>query len=186
MSSKIGEHFSNKKFYYIWFLIAAAMVWLDRFTKNLVAANMELKETINLIKFGDTEVLNIYYCLNTGAAFSKLDGQRRLLIAVTSVVIIGLFVMMLIGKIKKPIHIAAVWLVIGGGIGNLIDRVFNEGKVIDFIDFRLINFPIFNVADICAVVGAGLVVLTVIIDEVRGYRKRKKQVSEDGSGDGKA
>lgn len=186
LSSKIGEHFSKKKLYYIWLLIAAALVGLDRFTKWLVTTNMELKETINLIKFGDTEILNIYYCLNTGAAFSKLDGHRWLLIAVTSVVLIGLLGLVIIGKIKRPIHIAAVGLVIGGGIGNLIDRVFNDGKVIDFIDVRLINFPIFNVADICAVVGAGLVILSVIIDEVREFKKKRSKVTEDGSGDGKA
>lgn len=186
MSSKIGEHFSKKKLYYIWLLAAALMVGIDRFTKWIVAANMELKETINLIKFGDTEVLNIYYCLNTGAAFSKLDGHRWLLIVVTSAVIIGLLVMLVIGKIKRPIHIAAAGLVIGGGVGNLIDRIFNNGQVIDFIDFRLINFPIFNFADICAVVGAGLVLLSVIIDEIKEFKKKRSKVAEDGNGDGKA
>lgn len=186
MSGKTGEHFSKKKLYCIWLLIAAVLVGLDRLTKQLVVNNMELKETINLIKIDDIEVLNIYYCLNTGAAFSRLDGHRWLLIAVTSIVIVALLVLMIIGKIKRPIHIAAVGLVIGGGLGNLIDRVFNDGRVIDFIDVRIINFPIFNVADICAVVGAGLVILTVIMDEVREIKKKKNRVTEDSSGDGKA
>ena len=185
MSNKIGEFFREKKLYFMWFVIAAAMLWLDRFTKYLVESYMELNETINLIKFGDTEVLNFYYCLNTGAAFSKFSGQRVLLIVFTSAVIIGLLIMMAIGKIKRPIHLAAVSLVISGGIGNLIDRVFNKGQVIDFIDVRLINFAIFNVADICAVVGAGLVLLSVIIDEVKGLKK-KKQIAEDANSDGKA
>lgn len=162
------------------------MLWLDRFTKYLVGSYMELNETINLIKFGDTEVLNFYYCLNTGAAFSKFSGQRVLLIIFTSAVIIGLLILMAIGKVKRPIHIAAVSLVISGGIGNLIDRVFNKGQVIDFIDVRLINFAIFNVADICAVVGAGLVLLTVIIDEINGLKKKKAKVAEDANGDGEA
>lgn len=185
MSNNIGEFFRKKKLYCIWLTIAAVLLWLDRFTKNLVVSKMELNETINLIKIGDTEVLNLYYCLNTGAAFSKFSGQRKLLIAFTSFVIIGLLVLMVIGKIKRPIHIAAVSLVISGGIGNLIDRVFNQGQVIDFIDVRLINFAIFNVADICAVVGAGLVLLSVITDEVKALKK-KKQIAEDANSDGKA
>lgn len=185
MSNKIGEFFREKKLYCIWMAIAVVLLWLDRFTKHLVVSNMELNETINLIKIGDTEVLNFYYCLNTGAAFSKFSGQRALLIAFTSVVIIGLLILMAVGKVKRPIHIAAVSLVVSGGIGNLIDRVFNKGQVIDFIDVRLINFAIFNVADICAVVGAGLVLLAVISDEIKGLKK-KKRVTEDVNSDGKA
>lgn len=194
MSNKIGEHFSKKKLYYLWIVIAALLVGLDRLTKWVVVSNMELNETINVIKVGKTEVLNIYYCLNTGAAFSKLDGQRKLLIATTSFVLIALLVLMIIGRVKRPIHIAAVGLVLGGGVGNLIDRVFNEGKVIDFIDVQIIKFPIFNVADICAVVGAGLFLLSVVCDEIRAYKKKKAQASEqipdqvpgESSNDGKA
>lgn len=185
MSNKIGEFLREKKLYCIWFVIAAVMLWLDRFTKYLVVNNMELNETINLIKVDDTEVLNLYYCLNTGAAFSKFSGQRVLLIVFTSAVIVGLLVLMLIGKIKRPIYIAAISLVISGGIGNLIDRIFNHGQVVDFIDVRLIDFAIFNVADICAVVGACLVLLGIILDE-RKTLKKKDRLTEDANGDGKA
>lgn len=179
------ELFIKRKLHFFWLFIAAVLVGLDRLTKWMVVLNMELKETINLIKFGDTEVLNIYYCLNDGAAFSKLSGRRVLLIIFTSAVIIALLYMMLTGKVKRHIHIAALGLVIGGGIGNLIDRIFNDGLVVDFIDFRIINFPVFNVADICAVCGAGMVLLSIIVDAVRDSKKKRSKPSED-SGDGKA
>ena len=130
------------------------MVGIDRLTKWLVTSNMGLNDTIHLIKIGDTEVLNLYYCLNNGAAFSQLGGQTILLIVLTSVVIVGLLVLMITKKVKRPIYMAAVSLIIGGGIGNLIDRIFNNGLVVDFIDVRIINFAIFNFADICAVCGA--------------------------------
>ncbi len=159
---------------YIWLLFAAAMVGIDRLTKWLVVSNMELNNTIHIIKVGDTEVLNIYYCLNNGAAFSKLSGQTIFLIVITSIVILGLLFLMVTKRVKRPVNMAAVSLIIGGGIGNLIDRIFNNGLVVDFIDFRLINFPIFNFADICAVCGAGLLMIMVIVDEIR-ERKRKKQ-----------
>lgn len=180
------DFFKKRRLHFIWLLAAAAMVGLDRLTKWLIAENMELKETINLIKFGDTEVLNIYYCLNDGAAFSRLSGHRIFLIVFTVLVIVGLLVLMLSGKVKRHIQIAALGLVIGGGIGNLIDRIFNDGLVVDFIDFRLINFPVFNVADICAVCGSGLLILTILIDEIRAYRKKKSKSADNGKSDGKA
>lgn len=180
------EQFLNRKLNFIWLLIAAALVGLDRLTKWMIVLNMNLKDTINIIKIGDTEVLNIFYCLNNGAAFSKLSGHRVLLIVFTSVVIAVLIFLMLSGRVKRHIHIAALGLVIGGGIGNLIDRIFNDGLVVDFIDFRIINFPVFNVADICAVCGAGLLILSIIVDEIREFKKKRSKPFEDGGSDGKA
>ncbi|MBD5130135.1 MAG: signal peptidase II [Ruminococcaceae bacterium] len=160
---------------YVWLLIAALLVGVDRLTKYIVSSNMELEEAIHIIKFGDTEVLNIYYCLNNGAAFSQLKGHKTFLIAVTSVVIAGLLIMMIFKKVKRPLYVAAFGLMLSGGVGNLLDRIFNNGLVVDFIDFRLINFPIFNVADICAVCGAALLLLASITDEIR---KKKEKTSE--------
>ena len=78
----------------------------------------------------------------------------------------------------------AVSLIIAGGIGNLIDRVFNNGQVVDFIDFRIINFPVFNFADICAVCGAIILMIVVVVDEIR-EKKHKKTVdnAENNSDD---
>lgn len=160
------------------------MVGIDRLTKWLVASNLELNNTIHIIKVGDTEVLNIYYCLNNGAAFSKLSGQTILLIVITSIVILGLLFLMVTKRVKRPVYMAAVSLIIGGGIGNLIDRIFNNGLVIDFIDFRIINFPIFNFADICAVCGAGLLMVMVIVDEVREKKKKKTEEQAPETVDG--
>lgn len=145
---------------------------------------MELNNTIHIIKFGDTEFLNIYYCLNNGAAFSKLSGQTILLIVLTSIIILGLLVLMVTKRIKRPIYMLAVSLIIAGGIGNLIDRVFNNGQVVDFIDFRIINFPVFNFADICAVCGAIILMIVVVVDEIR-EKKHKKTVdnAENNSDD---
>lgn len=169
---------------YIWLLIAALLVGVDRITKNLIAANMELKDTIHIIKFGDTEVLNIYYCLNNGAAFSQLRGHKWMLIVITSVVILGLLYMMIFKKVKRPVYVAAFGLVLSGGVGNLIDRIFNDGLVVDFIDFRLINFPIFNVADICAVCGAGLLMFAVLRDEIKAHKRKKAELAAAKENDG--
>lgn len=159
--------------HYIWLLISAFLVGIDRLTKWLVISNMELSDTIHLIKIGDKEVLNLYYCLNSGAAFSKLSGKTVFLIVITSAVILWLLFLMITKKVHRPVYLASISLILGGGIGNLIDRIFNDGKVIDFIDVRIINFPIFNFADICAVCGAGLLMLTVIIDEIKEHKRKK-------------
>ena len=169
---------------YIWLLIAALLVGLDRLTKQVVVMNMELKDTIHIIKIGDFEVLNIYYCLNNGAAFSQLQGRKWFLIVITSAVIVGLLFLLIFKKVKRPVYVAAFGLMLSGGVGNLIDRIFNDGLVVDFIDFRLINFPIFNVADICAVCGAGLLLLASIIDEIRKRKnKQPEPAAEENDGE---
>lgn len=174
---------------YIWLLIAALLVGVDRLTKLIVSSNMELQESIHIIKIGNVEVLNIYYCLNSGAAFSQLQGHKRFLIVITSIAILLLLFAMIFKKVKRPVYVAAAGLIISGGVGNLIDRIFNDGLVVDFIDFRLINFPIFNVADICAVCGAGLLLFAVLRDEIKSRKSKKTKLenaadSEDGGENG--
>lgn len=168
--------------HYVWLLISAVLVGIDRLTKWLVVTNMEQSDTIHLIKIGNVEVLNLYYTLNNGAAFSRLSGKTLFLIIITSVVILWLLFLMIAKKVHRRVYLASISLIIGGGVGNLIDRIFNNGLVVDFIDVRIINFPIFNFADICAVCGAGLLLLTVIADEIREH-KRKKAAQLSGEAD---
>lgn len=166
----------------LWLLLSVVLVGIDRLTKWLVVSNMKLSDTVHLIRIGDKEVLNLYYTLNSGAAFSKLSGKTVFLIIITSAVILGLLILVITKRVRRPVYLASIALILGGGIGNLIDRVFNDGLVIDFIDVRIINFPIFNFADICAVCGAGLLLLTVIVDEIREYiRKRSEPEDEEAA-----
>jgi len=165
--------------------LAAALIVIDRVTKWLVVSNMEIQETLPVIKFGETEVLNISYYTNTGAAFSKFQGMTKMLIAVTSVVLVVLTALLFLKKTLKTPAVISLGLIIGGGAGNLIDRIFNDGKVIDFIDFRLINFAIFNFADICAVCGTILLMLTIAVGEIKEKQAKKgssgaKGGTEDG------
>ena len=167
----------------LWLLLSAVLVGLDRLTKWLVVTKMQLSDTVHLIKIGDKEILNFYYTLNNGAAFSKLSGKTVFLIVITSLVILGLLILVVSKKVRRPVYLASISLIVGGGIGNLIDRVFNSGLVVDFIDVRIINFPIFNFADICAVCGAGLLLLTVIVVEIREIkRKRSSPDDEEAAG----
>ena len=155
-------------------LLAAVLAGVDQLTKWLVVSNMELHESIHLIMIGDTQVLNFSYYLNDGSAFSMFEGQTTMLVAVTCLMMGGMVIAMLLKKVQRTSYILAFSLVIGGGVGNLIDRLFNDGNVIDFIDVRIINFAIFNFADICAVCGGLLLCALVIADEIREKRDAKK------------
>lgn len=154
-------------------LLSVVLVGIDQLTKWLVVQNMELHDSIFLIKFGDTQVLNLSYYLNDGSAFSMFEGQTAMLICVTSLMLGAMVCAMVLKHVRRPWYILSFSLVIGGGVGNLIDRIFNDGNVIDFIDVRIINFAIFNFADICAVCGGILICVLVVIDEVRDVRKKK-------------
>lgn len=170
---------------YIGLLIAAVLVGIDRLTKWLVTSNMELKDSVHIIEVGGREILNLTYYTNDGAAFSKFEGQTTLLIVVTSAVLVVMIGMLLFKRVKRTPYIIAFSLVIGGGAGNLIDRIFNNGLVIDFIDFRIINFAVFNFADICAVCGAALIMLLLVRDEITEKRKKRTAAvgnSEEDSG----
>lgn len=173
-------------------LLAAVLVGIDQLTKWLVVENMTLHESIHLIKFGDTQVLNLSYYLNDGSAFSMFEGQTAMLICVTSLMMGAMVCAMVLKHVRRPWYILAFSLIVGGGVGNLIDRIFNGGNVVDFIDVRIINFAIFNFADICAVCGGILLCVLVIIDEVQDIKAKKaaketeeasesaEEVTEDG------
>ena len=163
-------------------LMAAVLVGIDQLTKWLIADSqwkMELHQSIHLIKFGDTQVLNLSYYLNDGSAFSMFGGQTSMLICVTSLMMGAMLCAMVLKKVRTLPYIIAFSLVIAGGVGNLIDRIFNNGLVVDFIDVRIINFAIFNFADICAVCGGILLCVLVILDEIAEKRAAKAETATE-------
>mgnify|MGYP002517984518 CR=1 FL=1 len=135
----------------IWMLIAAAgLVGLDQWTKYLAAEY--LTQPIPLWP----GVFELQYCENRGVAFGMLQGQRWIFIPLTLVVVAVLLVMLFRSEWRRSrVFSVSAALIIAGGIGNLIDRIFH-GFVTDFLYFKLIDFPIFNVADCYVTVGAVL------------------------------
>ncbi len=165
---------------YIYIAIVVISVVIDQITKYAVVANMAEGQSIPLIE----NVLHLTYITNDGAAMGMMDDYRWIFMLVSTVALIGISAWICIchKKISKLSGIAFS-MVVGGGIGNMIDRIFNgdvfgNGVVIDFIDFCA--FPeiwkwIFNVADAFVCVGVALVVLDIILDEVRRYKKAKAE-----------
>ena len=145
----------------------------DQVTKYLVVANMELHESIDVIP----GVFRFTYIHNDGAAFGSLDDARWIFMILSTVAIVAILGYLFWKKPQDKLLLSALILVTGGGIGNMIDRI-RLGYVIDFIDFCA--FPklwmwIFNVADICVCVGAGLLALWMILDTVKQMKAEKAQ-----------
>ena len=147
-------------------------VGLDQLTKYLVVANMELRESIAVIP----GIFNFTYIQNDGAAFGMLDDQRWIFLVLSSVAIIGILGFMFWKRPQDKLLLSALILIVSGGIGNMIDRLA-LGYVIDFIDFCA--FPtvwmwVFNVADSFVCVGAGIMILWLILDMIRDYKKEQE------------
>lgn len=141
-------------------LLSALLIGVDFFIKQWAALSLKPVTTIDIIP----NVLSLYYHENFGAAFGILQQRRFFLVTVTAVVIAVLIGAILLKKVKGTLVLTALSLIIAGGIGNLIDRV-RLGYVIDYIYFEPINFPIFNFADCCVVIGTGLLAIYILFVE---------------------
>lgn len=163
------------------FIIIAAIIILDQLIKVLAVNYLMPVDTVNLITLFDREVLNLTYCENTGAAFSVFENNALILALVTTLVLVGLIIYMLKTQIKNKFFFVSLAMVIGGGFGNNIDR-FIRGFVVDFIDFRIINFAIFNFADICIVLGViFLLIYFVFIDTDKNKEKVLSAAESNGT-----
>ncbi len=149
----------------IWALIVIIGFVLDRLSKMWVVDN---------IVGNPITVINDFFYLrhleNEGAAFSILQGKTILFVIMTS--IIALVMIGVLVKSKDRFLKAALSMILGGAFGNLYDRVFNDGKVIDFLEFHFGSyyFPTFNVADCLVVVGTILLAVYILFI----YKEDKK------------
>ncbi|WP_232698417.1 signal peptidase II [Brevibacillus daliensis] len=144
---------------YIFYIIALAVVALDQWTKHLVVKYMELGESIPLWE----NVFHLTSHRNRGAAFGMLEDRRLFFIIITLVVVVGIvYTLFKHGKGNLRLSLALSFI-LGGAIGNFIDRLIS-GEVVDFLHAVIINFPIFNVADMAITVGVGIMLIDILLD----------------------
>lgn len=142
-----------------WIWVAVFLLMLDFISKQWIRTHMELHEVTHLLPS-----LNLYYAQNYGAAFSFLADkggwQRWIFALIAIVIIVGLSVVMYQLPATARLKNIAYSLIIGGALGNLIDRTWH-GFVVDFIDFYIGNwhFATFNIADCGICIAAALVIL---------------------------
>ena len=143
-------------------ILSIIFIIIDQVSKIIVVNNLTNNKSIEVIK----SFFYLTYTNNKGAAFSILTGRRILLILVALIVIGVLIYYVRKNKIEGKVNKIALSLVIGGSIGNLIDRIL-RGAVIDFIDVKIFgyNFPIFNLADAFIVIGVFLLIIEMFRKE---------------------
>lgn len=159
--------------------IILGAVALDQLTKWLAFAYLQGHASFPIWQ----DVLHLTFAKNEGAAFGMLSDHRWVFMIFSSVAIVGLTFYLFRFRPKSRYVQITLAMIIGGGIGNMIDR-FALGYVIDFIDFTLIDFAIFNVADSFVTVGAFMLMGYLIADTVREFKAEqasKKAVSTEGN-----
>ncbi|MGJ5673794.1 MAG: signal peptidase II [Nostochopsis sp.] len=135
----------KNKFFWITSFIA---FFLDQITKYSVVQTFSFKQTLPLLP----GIFHLTYVTNTGAAFSLLSGKVEWLRWLSLAVSLALIAVAWLGPNLNRWEQWGYGLILGGAMGNGIDR-FALGYVVDFLDFRLINFPVFNLADVFINIG---------------------------------
>ena len=164
--------------YVLAIVTAVLALGADQLTKYIVATKMQLNQTIPFLH----DVLDFTYIHNDGGAWGMFGGSRWMLLGVTSVMMIVILILLIRNGLKKPLFFWSGCLIISGGLGNMIDRIFRDGLVVDFLQVKFIRFPIFNVADCAVVVGAGLLILYLMLDIIKeGNEKKNEKSTEEES-----
>ena len=132
----------------LWTLIIVASVLIDQIAKLVVVKTLPLYNSVVLIK----GFFSFSHIQNRGAAWGMFSENRWIFLTATAVAIIILPIILYKYRKIHPLFGTSMSLIIGGAIGNMIDRVF-LGYVVDFLEFTFIDFPVFNIADVCIVVG---------------------------------
>ncbi len=150
--------------------ISLLLIVIDQIVKILVINKMALQQSITIIN----NFFNITYVRNTGAAWSILSGNVLLLIMISVLALVTIYYYLIKDKDLNKIDIVSYSMLIGGIIGNLIDRIVH-GYVIDYLDFKIFNynFPIFNIADTLIVISIIIIGISLIVGEYREQNRNK-------------
>lgn len=157
-------------------IIAVAVLVLDQLTKIWVVSGMDVSQSIPVIR----NVLHMTYVQNRGMAFGLFE-NNRMLFMIPTVILIGAVILAIVklGRKNKLLD-TSLGLILGGGVGNMIDRIA-RGFVVDFVDFCAFDFWqwVFNVADAAVVVGTVLFMIAMITDKNLFPDEKKKSGEEN-------
>lgn len=153
----------------LWIAIAVISVVLDQITKWLAVVNLKGNESVSIIG----EVLHFTYVENRGAAFGMMKDARWIFMIISTVAIAALVFYLVKYKPKSYLAVSAIGMIVGGGIGNMIDRIW-LGYVVDFIYIKIIDFAVFNVADSFVCVGTALLVIYILFF----YKEKTEEIKK--------
>lgn len=154
-------------------LLAAALVALDQLVKYLVVQNIPLGHHVPFLPY----ILDLTYVQNTGAAFSLFNEHTWILTLISLVMSVILAVALVKKFFRHPLGRVCLSLLLAGAVGNLIDRAL-QGYVVDMFNVLFMNFAVFNVADICVVVGGiGATLYYLLLwDKLEGPKSRENNL----------
>ena len=164
--------FQYKNVYLLW--LSLLVIAFDQITKQLVVRHLDWYDVVPVMPY-----LNLVHMKNTGAAFSMLsDAPPAFFVRLGTAVSVGILWWLRRNPRGQTLLAAALSLIMGGAMGNVVDRV-TRGHVVDFIDFYVGNwhFAAFNVADMAISVGTGLLILDMLLDWWRTRRAEKAETS---------
>lgn len=153
--------------------VAAAVLILaaDVVSKYFVARDFTVGQTSVIIPY----IFDFCFIYNTGGAWGMLSDKTWLLTLITAALMIGVIIWLILKKISNKILFTAVCLILSGGVGNMLDRIF-RGKVVDFIQFAFWKgFPVFNIADCAVCIGAALLILYLLSDIIKEQKDKKEK-----------
>ncbi len=170
------------------FVLSGLLVLLDQWTKHLAVVYLSGQPGLPVWP----GVFELYFLEqgNDGVAWGLFSGQMWLIIPLTCLTMLLIAVMLLRSDLRhSKLFNISLALILGGGVGNLIDRIAH-GAVVDFLYFKLINFPIFNVADCCVVIGAILLFVYLLfvcketdVTSLRGMLFGSKPIGKEKTDD---
>ena len=144
---------------------AAVLTGADQLIKIWAIHNLREQPARPFLKLGSFDWMHLRYLENDGAAFSMLSGSRGFLIVFPIIMItLCFYVLHRKGRTHRYLY-PALTLIAAGGLGNLIDRIFRGGHVVDYFDFQLCNFAVFNFADVCVTVGVAIMIFGILFLE---------------------
>jgi signal peptidase II len=149
----------------------AALVAVDLYIKDWAVNVLAPVGRMDFIKIGDVDLVGLYYTENTGAAFSFFNDSPMILTVIVSILLIAVVVYGITDKHKHPVKTICLSMIVAGGLGNLIDRIKN-GYVVDYLEFRFVDFAIFNFADVLVTCGAVALIIFIWVNETSGKRRR--------------
>ena len=144
----------------VYLILSILFVIVDQVVKMWIVNNFSLHDGMELIK----GLVSILYVRNTGAAWGMFEGKMVFFYLITAVAVGTLLYLMFKEKGKSKLLLTAYSLILAGAVGNFIDRI-RLGYVVDMFKFEFIDFPIFNIADICLTIGVIFLFYYVIFKE---------------------
>lgn len=155
--------------YILALIVGAAVLAADQYTKYFIMNNFSLGQGTDFIK----GLIDIVYIHNKGGAWGILEGHTWGLLAMTVIIMLICIALLFKWGARNKLVFWAMSLVLFGGLGNMIDRIFRDGNVVDFLHFEFWpTFPVFNVADCAIVIGVALLILYFVVDTIRDLKAK--------------